>query len=271
MRAASSSVPDDIRATLLRLVVYIGGLAAIGVALVSLFGAPPGIAGVEWTAPARPAWTTVERPYPAFELLMPELAGSAYSYAIRRRDSDGARKDVLSWGDAAAAGPYAMVEIYRPTATSDRFLDAASEIAARIIDYSVADDVKPEGAIDSKFGTVPLVDFAIAPRDDEQGRERRCLGFARPFSVPPLQIAGWYCSAGREVVDRALVACMLDRLTLVIGDPALDKFFARAEVKRTFCGQRNPILAATPEHGDQIAPARATKLKAALRGRVSTR
>jgi hypothetical protein len=24
--------------------------------------------------------------------------------------------------------------------------------------------------------------------------------------------------------------------------------FAKAEVKRTFCGQRSPILAATPEH-----------------------
>jgi hypothetical protein len=232
---------------------------------------------MEWRATApRPAWTTVERPYPAFELLVPELAGSEYSYAIQRRGSDGARKDLMTWGDAAAAGPYAMVEIYRPAGASDRFLDATSDIATRIIDYSVVDDVKPEGEIDSKFGTVPLVDFAILPSQNESEtqlhrHERRCFGFARPFGAPALQIAGWYCSAGREVVDRALVACMLDRLTLVIGDPALDKFFSRAEVKRTFSGQRSPILAATAEHGDEIAPARATKLKAALRGRVPAR
>jgi len=268
MRAGSYSVSDDIRATVARLVAYIGALAALAGGVLSLFGDPAGIIAMEWRAAVpRPAWTTVERPYPAFELSMPELAGGDYSYAIQRRGSDGARKDLLTWGDAAAAGPYAMVEIYRPAAPSDRFLDATSEIAARIIDYSVADDVKPEGEIDSKFGTMPLVDFAIAP----EGHERRCLGFARPFSAPALQIAGWYCSAGREVVDRALVACMLDRLTLVIGDPALDRFFARAEVKRTFCGQRSPILAATPEHGEEIAPARATKLKAALRGRLPTR
>jgi len=275
MRAASYSVSDDIRATIVRLVAYIGGLAAVAVGLLSLFEGPDGIIGFEWTAAARPAWTMVERPYPAFELLMPELAGSDYSYAIQRRGSDGARKDLMIWGDAGAAGPYAMVEIYRPAAASDRFLDAASEIAARIVDYSVTDDVKPEGEVDSKFGTVPLVDFAILPpqgeRDGQLRRhERRCLGFARPFGTPALQIAGWYCSAGREVVDRALVACMLDRLTLMIGDPALDKFFARAEVKRTFCGQRSPILAATPEHEAQIAPRQPTKLKSALRGRMPT-
>ena len=135
MRAASYSVSDDIRATVARLVAYIGALAAFAVGVLSLFGDP--------------AWTTVERPYPAFELLMPELAGSDYSYGIQRRGGDGARKDLMTWGDAAAAGPYAMGEIYRPAGASDRFLDAANEIAARIIDYSVVDDVKLKGEIRS--------------------------------------------------------------------------------------------------------------------------
>ena len=269
MRSASYSVPDDIRATFLRLLIYMGGLAALAVAAMSFFQAPSGIAAIERTALApapRSAWTVAEHPLPAFELLMPELSGSAYSYAIQRRASDNARKDVLSWGDAAAAGPYAMVEIYRPGSASDRFIDASSEIATRIIDYSVTDDVKPEGQIESKFGPAPLVDFAVAPG----GHERRCLGFAKPFTQPPLQIAGWYCSAGREVIDRAMVGCMIDRLTLVNGDQKLDEMFARAEVKRTFCGQRSPILAATPERGTQIAPRQPSKLQSALRGRMPT-
>jgi hypothetical protein len=270
MRPASYSVPDDIRATVIRLIAYIGGLGAIALAAISFFQAPEGLAAlipasVELPAP-RSAWTTVERPYPAFELVMPELAGSDYSYAIQRRTDDGARKDVLAWGDAAAAGPYGMVEIYRPGSAGERFIDASSEIAARIVAYTVTDDVKPEGRIDSKFGPVPLVDFAVAP----QGRERRCLGFAKPFAQPALQIAGWYCSAGREVVDRSLVGCMLDRLTLTMsGDQKLDEIFARAEVKRTFCGQRNPILAATPERSGTIP--QTAKVKAALRGRIPTR
>ena len=267
MRQAATSVSDDIRATLVRLLAYMGGLAALAVAAASFFAAPADIVAALGSAAAqRPAWSTVERPYPAFELLMPELIGSTYDYAIQRRVKDGARKDLLSWGEAAGAGPYVVVEIYRPAAASDRFLDASSEIAARIVDYAVTDDVKPIGQIDSKFGSVALVDFAVAP----QGHERRCLGFARLLRDPAMQIAGWYCSAGREVVDRTTVACLLDRLTLVNGDAKLAEMFARAEVKRTFCGQRNPILAATPEREERIAPQQPAKLKAALRGRMPT-
>ena len=270
MRPAPYSIPDDIRATLVRLLAYMGGLAALAVAAGSFFAAPADIVAALGSASAqRPAWSTIGRPYPAFELLMPELAGSTYNYAIQRRAKDGARKDMLSWGEPAdagsQAGPYVMVEIYRPAAANDRFLDASSEIATRIVDYAVTDDVKQDGQIDSKFGPVPLVDFAVAP----QGHERRCLGFARPFKEPAMQIAGWYCSAGHEVVDRSMVACLLDRLTLVNGDAKLAEMFARAEVKRTFCGQRNPILAATPEREERIAPLQASKLKAALRGRLS--
>ena len=261
MQPASYSIPDDIRATLVRLLAYMGGLAALAVAAASFFAAPTEIIAALGSASApRPAWSTVERPYPAFELLMPELAGSTYNYAIQRRAKDGARKDLLSFGEPAEAGPYVVVEIYRPAVASDRFLDASSEIATRIVDYAVTDDVKPDGQIDSKFGPVPLVDFAVAPN----GHERRCLGFARPLNQPAMQIAGWYCSAGHEVVDRAMVACLLDRLTLMNGDAKLAEMFARAEVKRTFCGQRNPILAATPEREEQSA-----KLKSALRGRLS--
>jgi hypothetical protein len=268
---ASYSIPDDIRATLVRLLAYMGGLAALAVATVSFFAAPADIFAAVGSASApRPAWSTVERPYPAFELLLPELAGSTYNYAIQRRAKDGARKDLLSFGEPAEAGPqagpYVMVEIYRPAVASDRFLDASSEIATRIVDYAVTDDVKPDGQIDSKFGPVPLVDFAVAPQD----HERRCLGFARPFNQPAMQIAGWYCSAGREVVDRATVACLLDRLTLVNGDAKLHEMFARAEVKRTFCGQRNPILAATPEREESIAPQQPAKLRSALRGHMPT-
>ncbi len=261
MRPASYSLSDDIRATTVRALAYMGGLAALAVGAAGYFHLPVGIAAVG--AAPRPAWINVERPYPAFELRMPELTPGAFNYAILRRPADGARKDVLSWGGPAAAGPYVSVEIFRPGAAGERFLDAPSEIAARIIGFKVTDDVKPAGQIDSKFGPAPLVDFAVA----SGGKERRCLGFARPFDQPAMQIAGWYCSAGQEVVDRATLACVLDRLTLSAGgDPHADEVFARAEVKRTFCGQRSPILAATPERAERIAPSRGAKL--VLRGRL---
>jgi hypothetical protein len=175
---------------------------------------------------------------------------------------------VLKWGEASGSGPFVMVEVYRPGSESERFIDAPSEIAARIVAFPVTDDVKPAGQIDSKFGVMPLVDFAIAAR----GVRRRCLGFARSFAEPVMQIAGWYCSASDEVVDRATLACALDRLTMLSagGDPKLAGLFARAEIKRTFCGQRNPILAATPEREAQItAPSNAKLVRnTKLRGRL---
>lgn len=265
MYSASRTLPEDIRATFVRILAYMGGLAVLAVVAASYF--EPVRQTVPAPPPPAPIWTAVERPYPAFELLMPELSDSAFNYAILRRSRDGARKDVLTWGDPAAGKPYAMVEVFRPGPQGENFLDAPSEIAARIIDFAVTDDVKPAGQIDSKFGSVPLVDFAVAPH----GRERRCLGFAQVYDSPAMQLAGWYCSAGEEVVDRAMLACMLDRLTLVIGDADLGAFFAHAEVKRKFCGQRSPILAATPEREDHIAPRQAAKLKAALRGRLPSR
>ena len=269
MRPASYSVREDIRATFVRVLAYMGGLAILATTAASLFRTPAGIAAIDPSP--RPQWIKVERPYPAFELLMPELAGSGSDYAIRRRAADGARKDVLTWGEASGNGPYVMVEVYRPGIKSERFIDAESEIAARILDFTVTDNVKPAGQIDSKFGAVPLVDFAIAAH----GSERRCLGFARAFDRPAMQIAGWYCSAGDEVVDRARLACVLDRLTIISagGDSELDELFARAELKRTFCGQRNPILAATPERAEPIAAPHRARLRSAklLRGRIPLR
>jgi hypothetical protein len=263
VRPVVPSMPEDLRATLVRILAYMGGLAIIAIVAASLFRTPPVEAAIDPSG--QPKWVNVERPYPAFELLMPEFAGLMPDYAILRRAEGNGRKDVLTWGSATDNSPYVMVEVYRPGSDGERFIDAPSEIAARIVNYSVTDDVKPAGTIDSKFGPVSLVDFALA----RNSASRRCLGFARAVDDPNMQIAGWYCSAGAEVVDRSTLACAIDRLTLVSAgsDPALAAYFARAELKRKFCGQRNPILAATPRHSDLAA----TPSHAKLRGRIRSR
>ena len=205
----------------------------------------------------RPQWIEVERPHPAFELLMPELGGSPTHYAILRRDADGARKDMLTWGEAAGGGPYVMCRDLSP-GRRRRALHRCGQRDRRAHRRLYRHRRRQAGRrLDSKFGAVPLVDFAIAG----QARQRRCLGFARAFNQPSMQIAGWYCSTGDEVVSRATLACVLDRLTILSagGDAKVDELFARAEVKRTFCGQRNPILAATPERHDHVAGLRLNK------------
>jgi len=111
---ASGIAPEDFGGTMLRLFAYMAGLAVLGVLGVIFFRLPDVVAAV---APApRPQWIEVERPHPAFELVMPELGGLASGYSIFRREAGGARKDVLSWGEAAGSGPYVVLEVYRPGA-----------------------------------------------------------------------------------------------------------------------------------------------------------
>ncbi len=254
MHSASYTVPGDIRATFVRLLAYMGALAILATLAANFFEGPAAVVAAIKAEPP-PEWMNVERPHPAFEMVMPELNAVDFDYAIQRRNADGARKDALSFGKASESGPYVRVEIYRPASGSEHFIDAPSEIAARITGYTVTDDVKAAGALESKFGTMPLVDFAIANGAAHGAKARRCLGFAKAFDEPSMQISGWYCSAGEEVVDRATLTCALDRLTMLSagGDAKLAGLFARAEVKRTFCGQRSPILAATPERNVALA------------------
>ena len=110
------------------------------------------------------------------------------------------RKDVLSFGDPAASGPYVVFEIYRPGSAGERFIDRRAR-SARIVAFTVTDDVKSAGQLDSKFGALSLVDFAIAaPRTN---RTHAAVSASCGRSTPFMQLSGWYCSPGEEVVDRA--------------------------------------------------------------------
>jgi hypothetical protein len=161
-------------------------------------------------------------------------------------------------------GPHFMLEVYRPGSEFSHFASAAQEIAVRANDAVAAKSIKPADAIDSKFGSIPLVEFS--PGKDSA---RQCLGFARPFDHPRLQITGWYCSGGPELIERNVIACALDRLTLLAAgsDAKVGELFARAELKRNFCGQRSVLFAATPKHGPGPSQAPETKLRGRLLAR----
>jgi hypothetical protein len=109
---------------MLRLFAYVAGLAVLGVLGVIFFRLPDVVAAV---APApRPQWIEVERPHPAFELVMPELGGLASGYSIFRREADGARKDVLSWGEAADLMSCSRFTVRAPQAIASSTLRARS-------------------------------------------------------------------------------------------------------------------------------------------------
>ncbi len=82
MPPAAYSLSQDIRATFVRLLAYMGGLGLVAIAAASFFQVPALIAAAG--PPPNPQWTEVDRPYPAFELAMPELAATPANYAIHQ-------------------------------------------------------------------------------------------------------------------------------------------------------------------------------------------
>ena len=251
---------DEFSATLVRVFAYVGGVAVLAVILAGLFETPKVTAKVE-PAPPR-EWLDIGNTYRSFALTLPEFAEPEPHYTILRHAQGDGRKDIMTWGEADAPTSRFMIEIYRPGREFRPFADPPGEIAARIGDLGVAEQPRPAETLPSKFGPVALVDFtAKSPR-----RARACLGFVRGFRDPPVQIAGWYCRGGIEIVDRGTISCALDRLTLMMAasDPKVSELFAHAERRRSFCKPQAPQRPAV-RRNDWIDAAKAPK----LRGRVA--
>jgi len=217
---------NELRASLARLVLYSAALAAFALILVEIATHRGG-----GSKTANPDWIEVIRPLPAFALTIPEFEG-APRYAIWRHVSGVGRKDVMSFGEEG--GATAAVEIFRGDVDEE-------DITSSIGELRLSPPQASANTIDTKFGLV-RVETAI-----EYGHN--CLHVSRKFEELRLEISGTFCSAGLELVDHGMVACALDRLSLVSAgsEPRLATLFARAELRRTFCGQRSVFLAATPK------------------------
>jgi hypothetical protein len=239
----------EVQATLVRACLYACLLAAFVLIGMELLARTQG--GVV-AQPVAPEWIDVIKPIPAFALSIPELASEPH-YAIRRHASGGGRKDVFTFGDAAAQEATATVEIYRQGAEADLPGESANLPELRL-SVPVAWRM-----IETKFGLAVVEPFT----DRGPQGERRCLRVTRAFEDPRLVIDAQFCNPGLELVDRHMAACALDRLTLIAAasDPKLTALFARAELRRNFCGQNSVFLAATPKRTDWIEAARDPRLR----------
>jgi hypothetical protein len=245
------------RGVFVRTLAYVGGIAALSFIAAELFQSAPVVAAVE-PAP-RAEWVTVARPYPAFDLILHEMTDERH-YTIRRHSEGGGRKDIMTWGEPGESRRHFMVEVYRPGGELDGFFGPVPEIELRAASFATSLRMRESLPIDTKFGPVATVDFNIGPSD-----AGHCVGFVRAFDEPHVQISGLACN-NDALVDRTAMACAIDRLTLMSAgsDPDIAKLFAQAELKRNFCGQRDPILYATPRRS--IEPVK--PLATTLRGRL---
>jgi len=232
---------NELRASLARVVLYCAALAAFALILVEIASHRGGAVKT-----ANPDWIEVIRPLPAFALTIPEFEGAA-RYSIWRHVSGVGRKDVMSFGDDG--GATVTVEIFRGDVEDE-------DITASIGELRLSAMQATPNSIETKFG--PMRAESVI----EGGRS--CLHVSRKYEELRLEISGTFCSAGLEIVDRGMVACALDRLSLVSAgsEPRLATLFARAELRRTFCGQRSVFLAATPKLvTDWIDASRGPKLR----------
>lgn len=239
----------EFHAVLLRVTAYGCALAAIGLI------AAEAMTRTSLVAEAADAeWVEVNRPFPAFALAMPEF--DEQRYAIWRHADGGGRKDVITFGSLGSSGATAVIELYRAGGEPE-VTDA--DITAGVGQLRLSTRPALPNTVDTKFGEVAVAPFT----DSAPSGARQCLRFSRSFEAPRFEIAGWFCNAGEELVDRRIIACAIDRLSLLAAgsEPKLGALFARAELKRTFCGQQSVFVAATPKRNDWLEAVRDPRLR----------
>jgi hypothetical protein len=261
VKSALSRFVDELHKTLIRLVIYMAVLGGLGFAAVAWLADLPAISRGD-RSEQKSEWIETGRPQPAFALEAGEFAASEPRYLIRRHHTGGGRKDVLTWGTPLGPERYLRIEIYRPGMEHDGSAAPDPDAVARAGAFALRGEARVVGSLPTKLGAFSAVELG----SDAQ-TARRCLGFVRAFSEPALQIAGWHCDAAPTAAIRTTIACALDQLTLLSagGDARLAGLFARADQKRTFCGDKRPSLSVAPKPTDWLdVPA-----EPRLRGRIA--
>lgn len=255
-------LPAEFRGAMVRILAYLGAIGAMSLIAAEFFKEPR-LAALS-DAPPRPAWIEVEKPWPAFQVSIPGFSESDTHYGIRRHLEGGGRKDTLSFGELGKTRRFISFEIYRAGHEIDDFGRAADDVRALAAEYGRVSGMQSAMPIPSKFGRFQTFEFAIGPFSGYN-----CIGFVRTFNTPRVQIGGLSCNMNL-LVDRSVISCALDRLTLMSAGSAPDiaRLFAQAELKRSFCGQRDHLLYATPKRpGAEVTHSVAEKPR--LRGRIA--
>ena len=236
MAAMLTGLAEEGRALAVRLLAYLCGIAVLALIAADIAAkAVPAADEEPVSSVPEHAWTPASRVQPAFAAPIHDFSAFTEGYEILRHPLGG-RKDFLSWATddnrTPNTPPVARIELYRPGAELAVFGSATHEIAARVAGGN-PERVQAAGVIETKFGEMPLVRFS---RRNGAARES-CIGFARSFETPPLQISGWSCQGDGAPAQRRTVACALDRLTMLSAgnDPNMAQLFARAELRRAGC------------------------------------
>jgi hypothetical protein len=230
-----------------------------------LFGPTPANSSVSPTPDARPEWVEIARPHAAFALESPLLQGIEPNYKVRLHRLGGGRKDEMTFGGAAAHGPYVRVSLYRPGREGMADPDPLGSVVAVASNSGIdADLQETSGKIRTKFGDLPAINMRVQGKDGW----RNCVAATGTWSDPRFGLVVWWCNPGYEIVALGELACLIDRIALMSagGDGQLAEFFARAELRRIQCDSRSSFVSPTPRLVNNWIHA---KRAPDLRGRLS--
>jgi hypothetical protein len=236
---------EELSGHFVRVMAYVGAVTLLSIAAAQFVQSDRSEPVKAAIAPIyRLDWIEIEKPFPAFDLSIPEAAGQPSSYAVRRHVNGSGRKDIMSLGVPDGVTPYLHVEIYRPGSEIEHFGDPIQAIEQNTEGLGPTDLRVLEPPLATKFGPMTVAAFRTT-----KGATRECLGFVRAYVDPLLRLSGWFCQ-GETLVRESTLACALDRLALLSAgsEPKVGAIFAQAELNRSFCGQRDPLLAATPKY-----------------------
>lgn len=191
-------------------------------------------------------WIDIARPFQFFALPAPELARLPRAYEARRHRTGGGREDVLTFGAFDPTTAYVRLTVHRlggePGAPNSFFVDLARRgaEAGLAVTRSSAPSV-----MSSRFGPVEAGEMVLSSaRADNVG----CLAFRFAIGDGAAQASGFACG-GERSMERASLACLIDRLDLMAAseDALLRKAFAASELRRDpACGPKGSAARAKP-------------------------
>ncbi|MEA2760259.1 MAG: hypothetical protein QOH65_2872 [Methylobacteriaceae bacterium] len=200
----------------------------------------------------KPAWVEIQKPFRLFALNAPEW-GREPAYSAERHRDGGGRRDHLIFGTFGTRA-WLLVTLYRrgeegadPTPF---FADVARRAAPA--ELAIARTGQPR-SLPARLGSFDVADFTLAGTAGASGQSTSCLGF-RSADRRILEIGGFACGTPGNPIDRARLACTLDRIDLISAgdDTELRAFFTGA------AGQLGAACSKPPAEAQTTGPAKPT-------------
>ncbi|WP_342360194.1 hypothetical protein [Terrarubrum flagellatum] len=196
-------------------------------------------------------WTAIAKPIALFALESPDIPAGHRLYEARKRTVGGGREDMLTFNDFDDDALHVKLRFLttagEPLRDGSLFIAAVRQAAQ---DGLVVERMAAASDMPSKFGPVETSDLSLASGDSS----RACIAFRTSVVAGELDMGGYACGAEKRPIDRAQLACLLDRVNLIgSGADSIRQAFAAAELhRRAGCGA--PRMLSTGRRASWLDP-----------------